>query len=50
MGDRGDMGSYIANVTDGTHQYFAWADNRDRVTNFTYPHGRNDPDVFLTRR
>ena len=46
----GYMGDYIANVSDGSHDYFAWGDNRDRVTNFMYPHGRNDPDVFFARR
>lgn len=46
----GYMGDYIANVSDGTHQYLAWGDNRDRVTNFTHPRGRNDPDVFFARR
>jgi hypothetical protein len=40
------MGDYISNVSDGTHQYFAWGDNRNIVTNFLYPQGRNDPDVF----
>lgn len=46
----GYMGDYIANVSDGTHQYLAWGDNRDLVTNFTHPRGRNDPDVFFARR
>jgi BNR repeat-like domain len=46
----GYMGDYIANVSDGAHQYFAWGDNRDRITNFTHPRGRNDPDVFFARR
>jgi hypothetical protein len=41
------MGDYIANVSDGTNQYFAWGDNRDIVTNWLWPQGRNDPDVFL---
>src|SRR5260370_1127182 len=36
----GYMGDYIANVSDGSHQYFAWGDNRDTVTNFLYPNGR----------
>jgi hypothetical protein len=40
------MGDYISSVSDGTHQYFAWGDNRNTVTNFLYPQGRNDPDVF----
>jgi hypothetical protein len=44
------MGDYIANVTDGTHQYFAWGDNRDKVTNFLWPSGRNDPNVYFARR
>jgi len=44
------MGDYIANVSDGSHQYFAWGDNRDTVTDFLYPNGRNDPDVFFARQ
>jgi len=46
----GYMGDYIANVSNGSHDYFAWGDNRDRVTNFMYPNGRNDPDVFFARK
>ena len=46
----GYMGDYIANVIHGSHDYFAWGDNRDRVTNFMYPNGRNDPDVFFARK
>jgi BNR repeat-like domain len=46
----GYMGDYIANVSVSGHQYFAWGDNRDRITNFTHPRGRNDPDVFFARR
>ena len=45
----GYMGDYIANVSDGSHQYFAWGDNRHKVTNFLYPNGRNDPDVFFAK-
>jgi hypothetical protein len=41
------MGDYIANVNvDGTG-YFAWGDDRDVVTNFLWPDGRHDPDVFF---
>jgi hypothetical protein len=43
----GYMGDYIANVSDGSRQYFAWGDNRNTVTNFLNPSGRNDPDVFF---
>ena len=43
------MGDYIANVSDGTSQYFAWGDNRNMVTNFLWPQGRHDPDVFFAR-
>jgi hypothetical protein len=43
------MGDYIANVSDGNHQYFAWGDNRDVVNNFLWPQGRHDPDVFFAR-
>ena len=46
----GYMGDYIANVSDGSHQYFAWGDNRDTVTDFLYPNGRNDPDVFFAKQ
>ena len=48
--DAGYMGDYIANVSDGSHQYFAWGDNRDRVTNFLWPTGRNDPNVYFARQ
>jgi hypothetical protein len=44
------MGDYIANVSDGSHQYFAWGDNRGTVTDFLYPNGRNDPDVFFAKQ
>ncbi len=44
------MGDYISVVSDGSTQYFAWGDNRGRVTNFLHPTGRNDPDVFFARR
>jgi hypothetical protein len=46
----GYMGDYIANVSDGSHQYFAWGDNRDRVSDFLYPSGRNDPNVLFARQ
>jgi hypothetical protein len=46
----GYMGDYIGSASDGTHQYFAWGDNRDVVTNFMWPHGRNDPDVFFAKQ
>jgi hypothetical protein len=46
----GYMGDYIANVSRGSHEYFAWGDNRGHVTDFLFPHGRNDPDVFLARQ
>jgi len=48
--DAGYMGDYIANVSDGSHQYFAWGDNRDRVTNFLWPTGRNDPNVYFAKQ
>jgi len=44
------MGDYIANVGSGSHVYFAWGDNRDTVTDFTFPQGRNDPDVFFAKQ
>ena len=46
----GYMGDYIANVSDGSHQYFAWGDNRNTVTDPLYPNGRSDPDVFFARQ
>ena len=46
----GYMGDYIANVSAGGHQYLTWGDNRDKVLNFLWPAGRNDPDVFFARR
>ena len=46
----GYMGDYIANVSDGSDQYFAWGDNRDTVTNVLWPNGRHDPDVFLAKQ
>jgi hypothetical protein len=44
------MGDYIANVSDGTHQYLAWGDNRDSVSNFLWPQGRHDPNVYFARQ
>jgi hypothetical protein len=44
------MGDYIANVSDGAHQYFAWGDNRNVVTTSLWPNGRHDPDVFFAKR
>jgi hypothetical protein len=46
----GYMGDYIANVSHGSRDYFAWGDNRDHVTDFLFPHGRNDPDVFFAKQ
>jgi hypothetical protein len=46
----GYMGDYIANVVHGSGDYFAWGDNRGTVTDFLYPHGRNDPDVFFAKQ
>jgi hypothetical protein len=46
----GYMGDYIASVSDGSHQYFAWGDNRDSVTDPLFPNGRSDPDVFFARQ
>ncbi len=48
--DTGYMGDFIANVSDGSRQYFAWGDNRDKVTNFLWPTGRNDPNVYFARQ
>ena len=41
------MGGYIANVSDGSHVYLAWGDNRDKVFNVLWPNGRNDPNVYF---
>jgi hypothetical protein len=46
----GYMGDYIASVSDGSHQYFAWGDNRDKVTNYLWPQGRNDPNIYFARQ
>jgi hypothetical protein len=46
----GYMGDYIANVTDGTSRYYAWGDNRDTVTNFLWPQGRHDPNVYFAHQ
>ena len=46
----GYMGDYIANVSDGSHLYFSWGDNRDVVTNGMWPQGRYDPDVFFAKQ
>jgi hypothetical protein len=43
----GYMGDYVANISAGSHLYFAWGDNRDTVKDFLFPQGRNDPDVFF---
>ena len=44
------MGDYIASATDGQHVYMAWGDNRDTVTDFLWPQGRHDPDVFFAKQ
>jgi hypothetical protein len=44
------MGDYIANTSDGSSQYFAWGDNRNIVTNFMWPQGRHDPDIFAAKQ
>jgi hypothetical protein len=44
------MGDYIANVSVGNHRYFAWGDNRDKVKDFLWPNGRNDPNVYFARQ
>jgi hypothetical protein len=46
----GYMGDYIASVSDGQHVYMAWGDNRDVVTDFLWPAGRHDPDVFFAKQ
>ena len=44
------MGDYIANVSDGSHVYLAWGDNRDKVVNVLWPNGRNDPNVYFAKQ
>jgi hypothetical protein len=44
------MGDYIASVSSGGHQYCAWGDNRDILTNFLWPQGQHDPYVFFATR
>lgn len=44
------MGDYIANTLVGGHVYMAWGDNRNTVSNWLWPHGRHDPDVFFAKR
>ena len=44
------MGDYTGIATDGTHQYMAWGDNRDMVTNWVWPQGRHDPNVYFARQ
>lgn len=44
------MGDYISDVSDGQHQYIAWGDNRNSVTDFLYPQARHDPDVFFAKQ
>jgi hypothetical protein len=46
MGERLELGNYIASVSDGTHRHVAWGDNRDIVRNRLWRNGGNDPDVF----
>jgi hypothetical protein len=44
------MGDFIGSVSSCGHQYFAWGDNRDVVTNFLWPNGRHDPNVYFATR
>ena len=44
------MGDYIANVSDVSTRFFAWGDNRDTVTNFLWPKGLHDPNVYLAKQ
>jgi hypothetical protein len=44
------MGDYIDSVSVGGHRYYAWGDNRDTETNFLYPQGRPDPNVYFARQ
>ena len=44
------MGDYITSASDGQHVYMAWGDNRDIVTDFLWPQGRHDPNVFFAKQ
>ena len=50
MADPGYMGDYLANVSFNNHRYFAWGDNRNTLTDFMYPAGRKDPDVYFAKQ
>lgn len=41
------MGEYIGVAADANNFYYVWGDNRNTVTNTTWPTGRPDPDVFF---
>jgi hypothetical protein len=41
------MGDYIANISNGSGQLFAWGDNRDKVRDFLFTDGRSDPNVYF---
>jgi hypothetical protein len=41
------MGEYIGVAADANNFYYLWGDNRNTVTNTTWPTGRPDPDVFF---
>ena len=46
----GYMGDYIGSATNGPPPAGAGGDNRDTVTNFMWPNGRHDPDVFFAKQ
>lgn len=41
------MGDYIAITATTGHLYQAWGDNRDTTTNYLWPTGRHDPNVYF---
>jgi hypothetical protein len=41
------MGEYIGIAADAGSFYYLWGDDRNTVTNATWPSGRPDPDVFF---
>jgi hypothetical protein len=41
------MGEYIAVEGDAQNFYYLWGDNRNMVTNDSFPDGRPDPDVWF---
>ena len=45
-----DVGEYLGTFLNGGDLLAAWGDNRNIVTNFLWPQGRRDPDVFFAKQ